>query len=438
MKFIVTILLAFNFTLNAQLNFDTQDYLEALRIKTIILDSDDDLQTLVDRSENSKLVLLGESTHGTSEYYLMRGLISKRLIEQKNFSFIAVEGDWATCYKVNQYIKGLPGSGNSAREVLKQFNRWPTWLWANEETIDLVEWLKRFNDKLPQEKKIGFYGIDLYSLMDSIEEVIKFFKTNYPEGSLIAESVYNCFANYDGSPQLYAQALRSGNDPCVNPITDLIQLMRNKIDELTSENPKEYFNAKLNSLAIKSGEKHYRAMLKDGPDSWNYRVDYMLEVIKRLLEFHGDESKGIIWAHNTHIGDARATSMSNSGMKNIGQLTRELYGRENIFSVGFSTYRGTVIAGSRWGSPLEIMYLPPAHPNSLEEILSRLNVPTSLLFFNSTDRKSILSNMVGHRAVGVTYNPSIEHLSNYVGTILPERYDALIFIEDTKALTPIE
>jgi erythromycin esterase len=406
-------------------------------IRSVIhpLTSQEDLDPLVNAAGNRRFVLLGEASHGTSEYYSWRALISKRLIEEKGFRFIAVEGDWTSAYEVNKFVKDLPGAKENARDVLACFTRWPQWMWNNEETEELIVWLREYNMNLPENERIGFFGIDLYAMWESIREVINYMESNYPEESDRVRNAYNCMLAFDNDPQGYAVAVYQGRADCSENVMGIVSFLRNNAGEFSSDDPRQYFNAKQNALVVQNAERHYRAIVDRGPDSWNYRVRNFKYTVERLSEYYGNNSRGIVWAHNTHVGDARATPMAHQGMENIGYLLRQKYGEENVFIVGFGTHRGSVLAGREWGAPVEIMDVPGAIENSFGDLFYRAGISEGLIVFDETVPEFLMQPR-GHRAKGVVYNPQHEQ-GNYVPTILPLRYDAFMFIEETGPLSPL-
>ena len=396
------------------------------------------LDDLIHSAGDKKLVLLGESTHGTSEYYTWRAEISKRLIKEKQFSFIAVEGDWATIYRLNAYVKGLPESGNSAREIMRSFNRWPVWMWANTETEELVEWLRDYNKDLPENQKIGFYGMDVYGQWDALFDLLEYAENNLPDLYPLLKPRLECFLQYGTDEWQYARAVRAGRSSCEDVLIEVVNLLAD-LDVTVKENdPKGFFRAKQNALVVKNAEDFFRLAVQGGADSWNSRVSHMNKTVNRLLGYYGPETKGIVWAHNTHIGDSYATSMQQQGMYNIGHLSRRDHGRENVFLIGFTTYTGKVMAGQEWGSRQVIMDIPPGISGSVENIFNGLNHKAFYIIFNENDRlQPRLTSPLPHRAIGVVYNPRNER-GNYVPTILTERYDAFIFFRETKAVTPVK
>lgn len=406
--------------------------------RAIDLKTSNDLDKLIESAGSKKLVMLGESTHGTSEYYLWRSEISKRLIAEKGSSFIVVEGDWASIYRLNKYVKDLPGALKTARDAVRTFNRWPEWMWANEEVVELAEWLRSFNDELPMEKKVGFYGLDVYGQWDAMQKLIDYAETELPDDYEIIKANLECFLAYGYDEWQYARAVTQRGNSCEPQLYEVVNILKAKAEELQSTDKNKYFNAKQNALVVKNAEEYYRLAVRNGTDSWNSRVHHMDYTITRLLDYYDNDSKGIVWAHNTHIGDAGATSMLQQNMVNIGHIKRNELGRENVFLVGFSTYSGKVMAGSQWGAQRLVMNIPSAQLNSIEDLFNLAGKDSYYLVFSGDDRKNDdLMQMRGHRAIGVVFNPLFES-RNYVPTILPERYDAFVFFKETAELKPVD
>jgi erythromycin esterase-like protein len=392
---------------------------------------------LLDRIGEARFVLLGEASHGTHEYYTWRAAISRRLIEEKGFSFIAVEGDWPDCYRVNRYLKRYPDSGDSARDVLHAFERWPTWMWANEEVVELAEWLRRRNDGLAEEKKAGFYGLDVYSLWDSLYQVLGYLGKNAPAALPAARRAFQCFEPYGEDVQEYARATRWVDASCEDEVIGLLAELRRSAGGYARDGREAHFNAEQNALVVRNAEHYYRTMVRGGPESWNIRDRHMTETLNRLLRHHGPRARAIVWAHNTHVGDARYTDMADEGMVNLGQLVREGHAEEGVLLVGFGSYRGSVIAGDEWDAPMERMPVPPGRPGSWEEVLHEAAAGDRLLLLHEARANEDFLEERGHRAIGVVYHPSFERYGNYVPTVLPRRYDAFLYLDETRALRPL-
>lgn len=406
-----------------------------LRQKSRQLASKTDLEPLIQNLGDSRMVLLGEASHGTHEYYTWRSYISRRLIEDYDFNFIAVEGDWPDCFAVNSYVKHLTNTHQTEIEVLNSFDRWPTWMWANWEIAALTKWLRRHNQNIAPDKRVGFYGLDVYSLWDSLQSVREYLSQNDPEALQQAEKAFRCFAPYREDETSYAYASQLVPNRCEEDVVKLLQEIRDRNRDYESSN-EQIFSAEQNALIAVNAEKYYRAMMAGGPNSWNVRDSHMAETLDRLLQFHGPQSKAIIWEHNTHIGDARATSMHDEGMYNIGSLVREAYGEDEIMLVGFGSYKGSVIAGSSWGAPQRVIDVPEAREGSWEWLLHEAG-GNCWLVKEDLQNTPFATERVGHRAIGVVYRPQYEQYGNYVPSIIPNRYDAFIFLDETRALHPL-
>jgi len=394
-----------------------------------------DLDPLLDDIGDRPLVMLGEASHGTHEYYTWRTAISKRLIAEKGFRFLAVEGDWPDCYRINRYVKGYPDAGSSIHSVLRSFDRWPTWMWANWEVAALADWLREWNAQRPMKERVGFYGLDVYSLWDSMRTLQQYLEGEDPALARAIRGAINCFQPYEDNEHAYARASLSAPN-CRDKVLALLQEVRQKAP-IHDGDPESAFSAEQNALIAVNAEAYYRSMMSFDNESWNVRDRHMMQTLDRLLRFAGAGSKGIVWEHNTHIGDARATNMRQAGMVNIGQLAREAYGINQVYLAGFGTYQGTVIAGEAWGAPMQEMRLPPAREGSLEEALHRESPQDRYLLFNTEQIREVFSGALPHRAGGVVYDPNRERYGNYVPSRMAERYDAFLYIDRTQALHPI-
>lgn len=411
---------------------EKQAALEAVRKLSVPLDRRDELHAIVDEVKSARCVLLGEASHGTSEFYTMRTELTKQLILEKGFQFIAVEGDWPSCFEVNRYIKGFRGAAASAEEALQAFDRWPTWMWKNMEVCELVEWLKKHNEGLPADQKVGFYGLDVYSLWESMEAVMQYLEQTGSPHLEEAKKAFGCFEPYGREGQNYGIAASLYAEGCEDEVVQMLTKLRTKRG--LREDPEEAaIDTEINGLVALHAEQYYRAMITDDVGSWNIRDRHMVEALMRTAAFYGEGSKMIVWEHNTHVGDARATDMLREGMVNVGQLVREQLGREAVYAVGFGTYAGRVIAAERWGYEAEAMEVPAGKPGSWEELLHEAGERANriVLFAKDEGAAAVLEGMViGHRAIGVSYHPHDER-GNYVPTILPKRYDAFVHVDHT-------
>lgn len=398
-----------------------------------------DLDPLIEQAGNTRAVLIGEATHGTSEFYKWRAEITKRLIEEKGFSFVSIEGDWPDSYQVNRYVKNVSGAGESAYDVLYAFDRWPTWMWANREVVDFIEWLAAYNKERPEKDKAGFYGLDVYSLWESLRETVVYLDKTDPEAAKIAREAYRCFEPYRQDITGYAWTAGLVPEACEDEVVELLAAMEHIPPRKGGMESEDRFSAEQNALVAVNAEHYYRIMLGGGADSWNLRDEHMTDTFFRLLDFYSKETeaKGIVWAHNTHVGDARFTDMATAGELNIGQLVRDRLGWESSHLIGFGSYQGSVIAADAWDAPMKKMPLPPAMAGSWENLLHGFNQRDRLILFRENEKAArMFSDLRGNRAVGVVYDPYNE-FGNYVPTILSERYDSFLYIDRTSALHPL-
>ena len=390
-----------------------------------------DLSSLAKKIGGSRVVMLGEATHGTSEFYSYRSILSEILIREYGFNFVAVEGDWPDATRLRNYI--YKGVGKSARSVLKQIKRWPLWMWANEEVISFAEVL-RFH-------QCSFYGLDVYSLYESIDEVLQYLKKSNPQLAKQIGDRYDCLGKFEGNEIAYTKSLLAGSKGCEKEVaSNLEDLLRLRMEN-EHDGGEALFNAQQNARVVKNAENYYRTMLQGGADSWNGRDHHMMDTLEKLLEHHGPESKAIVWAHNTHIGDYRATDMWGEGYVNLGGLARQQLGSENVSLVGFGSYQGSVVASHAWGGNEEVMKLPPAQAGSFEDLCHqaalKMDTKNYYFYFGDEMRDSPLTSVFGHRAVGVVYNPEHENRSQYVPSVMTERYDAFVYIDRTQSLQPM-
>jgi erythromycin esterase-like protein len=418
---------------NSQHSFNEKEAIRIIEEKAIDLSDKSNLDKLFEKIGASRIVMLGEASHGTHEYYTWRSYITKKLISEKNFNFIAVEGDWPDCYNINKFIKGQCAPGTQIRDILKNFDRWPTWMWANWEIAALSEWLFSYNEK--RHKKVGFYGLDVYSLWESLEAIRRYLEQHEPESLKKATETFRCFEPYKGDETSYAYATRIVPELCEEKVLELLQEIQRRLPQyqLKEEN---IFSAEQNAVIAVNAEKYYRAMIRSNEDSWNIRDSHMQETLERLLNFHGPDSKAIVWAHNTHVGDASATDMADEGTYNIGELARKAFPGET-FLVGFGSYGGSVIAGNSWGAKMQQMIVPDGRKGSWEYLLHASGKNNKLLLMEDLRTTVFAEKRIDHRAIGVVYRPEYERYGNYVPSVLPARYDAFIHIDKTRALHPL-
>ncbi|XGC80647.1 erythromycin esterase family protein [Bdellovibrio bacteriovorus] len=390
---------------------------------------------IAEKLSYAKIVMLGEASHGTHEFYEWRRLISQELITNHGFNFIAVEGDWPPCYAANRLIRSK--QSNADKELIHHFHRWPSWMWANTEVAELLNWMKDHNQKLKGKKTIGFFGLDVYSLFESIDEVLHTLKKMDPALAKAAKEQYACFDKFNRDERRYAQSLYFSPGCQTQVLLVLQDLLKAKHLQLSGES---LFDAQQNARIVRNAEDYYRTMIHGNEDSWNVRDRHMMETLNILLSHHGENAKGIVWAHNTHIGDYRATSMVDEGQVNLGGLARIEWGSNKVALLGFGTYEGSVVASPAWDGPVQLMQVPKGKSGSYEDLFHQkcVNEKSDFIFSwlqGSTELE--LHQTRGHRAIGVVYDPRFESFGNYVPTKLATRYDGFLFIDQTRGLTPL-
>lgn len=395
------------------------------------------LNNLMAMCEGSKLVLLGESTHGTSEFYRWRAEISKRLIAEQGVNLVIVEADWVPIFKLNLYAKGVLEGYQSAAEVLREITRWPDWMWRNTEFERFVEWLKVYNDSKPLDEKVGIFGMDLYGQWQAMDEVLSIVEELIPHRWDEVKKRFDCYAAYDRDEWQYATAVKGGYTSCYGGLEEVIDML---VQEFQLTDDAYHREALLYAMqcaeVVKNSEEFYRLALQNDVQSWNSRAGHMHKTVQALLQIHGIQSRAMVWAHNSHIGDARATGMFHYGMYSIGQLSRETLGEDAVRIIGFTTYKGQINAGLRWGAPMEHMRLAPAKRGSLEHVLNKCDLPAfySILKNGLWSHPDLLE-PIDHRGIGVEFNPLLERTDHYAPAITPLRYNAVVFI---KKSTPLQ
>jgi erythromycin esterase-like protein len=405
----------------------------------------DDYEPLLELIGDARVVLLGEATHGTHEFYSERARITRRLIEEKGFNAVAVEADWPDAYRVNRWVRGI-GEDRTALDALGDFERFPRWMWRNRDVLSFIQWLHDHNQFQQQAKRTGFYGLDLYSLFRSIEEVIHFLEQADPDAAKRARYRYSCFEHFGEDTQAYGYAAEFGlTQSCENQaVQQLLELQRGaaEVAQRDGRVPEdEFFYAEQNARLIKNAEEYYRTMFRGRVESWNLRDRHMAETLEALISYFdrkGDRTKVVVWEHNSHIGDARATSMGEMGEWNIGQLARERFGDDAVL-VGFSTYTGTVTAASDWDGPAERKRVRPGLAGSFEALFHGVGSRTFLLKMRGDAEVSeALSDIRLERAIGVIYLPETERVSHYFEARLPQQFDAVIHFDETRAVEPLD
>ena len=404
-----------------------------------------DYDSLLDLIGDSRVVLLGEASHGTHEFYFERAAITKRLIAEKGFTVLAIEADWPDASRVHRYVRGISDDAN-ANEALSGFRRFPVWMWRNTVVVEFVEWLRKFNKDIdPKRAPAGFYGMDLYSLHASIDAVLSYLQKVDPDAAKRARLRYSCFDHFSREPQEYGYAATvDATESCEDVVVEQLAELQRKAGEFLSRDgevaAEELFFAEQNARLVKNAEQYYRSMFRGRASSWNLRDRHMVETIEALVA-HLDGSrqpKAIIWAHNSHLGDARATEMSQHGELNVGQLIRERFGKESVL-IGFSTHHGTVTAASDWGERAERKNVRPALEGSYDELFHQTGLSRFWIALrNVGDKVGVLSEPRLERAIGVIYRPETERLSHYFHARLPKQFDAIIHIDETRAVEPLE
>lgn len=419
--------------------------------------SNEDYDYVVEQIGDASIALLGEATHGTGEFYRIRAELSKRLISEKGFDAIAVEADWPDALRVSRYVQdSKPYHANwhdaprdmMPEQALGNFERFPQWMWRNTEIVDLIDWLRLHNQRIKDlESKIGFYGLDLYSLRSSMNAVIKYLSHVDPEAAKRARMRYACFDQLAEDPQRYGYAAVFGmkkdcEDEVVRQLIELSSKEQKQIAEATPTGFDELFYAQQNARVAQNAEAYYRSMFTGHDESWNLRDTHMAETLCTLQEHlgrrKGTRAKIIVWAHNSHIGDARATEMGERGQINLGQLVRERL-KSNTFLLGFTTHTGTVIAASDWDRPPEMKSIRPSAPNSFERQFHNTGLHDFFMpICNSSQAKELLKGPKLERAIGVLYLPENERFSHYFHADMSRQFDAIIHIDRTHALHPLD
>lgn len=397
-----------------------------------------DLDPVLERIGSARYVLIGEASHGTHEFYAWRAALTRRLVEERGFTAVGVEGDWPDCWAVHRSTSLDPAAPDDPRDALLGFDRWPTWLWANRDVVDFARWLREHNAARPPAERTGFYGLDVYSLWDSLRAALDYLREHEPQHVDTALEALHCFDPYAEDPHSYARATGLVPSGCESEVTRLLQDLLTGRAAPGGTSPGERFNAEQNAWSAAGAEAYYRAVVRGGPQSWNVRDEHMTDTLDRVADHHGPGAKVVVWEHNTHVGDARFTDMARAGMVNVGQLVRERHRDEGVVLVGFGSHRGTVVAADRWGGRTEVMPLPPAREGSVEHLLhTALGPGASALFVFGDELPGWADEHRDHRAVGVVYRPQAERWGNYVPTVLGRRYDVFCWLDETRALDPL-
>ena len=391
---------------------------------------------LFDRYGDRRVVLLGEASHGTSEFYRARAAITRHFVENHGFTIVAVEADWPDAASVNRYV-----SLQAARDFEEPaFRRFPTWMWRNTVVEALADWLRAHNEKISDPfRRVGFYGLDLYNMQDSIASVLDYLDGVDPEAARTARERYGCLTPWQHDPAGYGRAVLSqGYRACEDRVVRQLRDLLARRLEYEARDGESFLDAAQNARLVRSAERYYRIMYRGGAESWNLRDTHMFETLENLLDARGPGAKALVWAHNSHIGDARATEMGVArGELNIGQLCRERFGADAAL-IGFGTHTGTVAAATDWGGEMEVKRVRHSHRDSYEHLCHEAGVPRYLLDLRpDTDLRRRLMEQKLERFIGVIYHPETELQSHYAAAILPRQFDTWVWFDETAALTPL-
>ena len=396
-----------------------------------------DVGSLVERIGDARVVLLGEATHGTSEFYRMRARITRELITRHGFTIVAVEADWPDARRIDRYVRHLPGPGAE----WKAFARFPTWMWRNREVAEFVDWLRLHNAGVHEpERRAGFFGLDLYSLYTSVAAVLDYLDDVDPPTAAIARERYGCLTPWQRDPAVYGRAALTGQyRTCESPVVAMLEDLLHKRLDYAQRDGLRFLDAVQNARLVADAERYYRVMYYGSVESWNLRDQHMFDTLATLLAFHGPDARAVVWEHNSHVGDAAATEMGARGEYNVGHLCRERFGNQ-AFLVGFGTDHGTVAAASEWDGPMEVKHVRPAHADSYERLCHDTGLETFLLHLREPERAEVREELLAarlERAIGVIYRPETERMSHYFEASLPAQFDEFIWFDDTRAVTAL-
>ena len=398
-----------------------------------------DLGPILERIGDARVVLLGEATHGTSEFYRFRARLTGELVRRKGFELVAVEADWPDAAQVDRWVRHRPAAPGATPEE-PPFTRFPRWMWRNEETAELVAWLREHNSRMEPERRVGFHGLDLYSLYRSIDAVLRYLGGVDPEAAAVARLRYGCLTPWQRDPALYGRAaLVRRMALCEKEVVaNLVELMRRRFD-YAERDGERFFDALQNARVVAAAERYYRVMYHGSHESWNLRDQHMFETLQLLLAARGPRARAVVWEHNSHVGDAGATEMAARGELNVGHLARQAY-RDEAFLVGFGTHCGTVAAAHEWDGPVETMTVRPSHPESYERLFHEAGVAAGHLHLREPERPEVGAELEAprlERAIGVIYRPETELQSHYFQAVLPWQFDEYVWFDETSAVTPL-
>jgi erythromycin esterase-like protein len=388
------------------------------------------------RFGDARVVLLGEATHGTAEFYRARAAITRQLIRHHGFSIVAVEADWPDAARIDDHVRHR--ATRSAAGAA--FMRFPAWMWRNAEVMEFVDWLRICNETLPYDRRASFHGLDVYSLRSSMAAVLAYLDRVDPEAAKAARARYACLTPWQDAPAGYGRAvLYEGKDTCEDEVVAQLQELLSKQLDYAKGDGGAFFSAAQNARIVRAAEQYYRIMYRGSRESWNLRDRHMFDTLQALLANRGPGAKAVVWAHNSHVGNAAATSMGWQGEFNIGELCRTAYGADAVL-IGFGTDRGTVAAASDWDEPMEIKSVRPARPDSYEYVFRKSGLARCLADWHRPAQRAlaeVLSPPMLERAIGVVYRPETELLSHYFEAVLAEQFDAYVWFEETRAVTPL-
>ncbi len=417
--------------------FEAREQVELLRRHATPLPALDSeaFATLGDRYGDARVVLIGEASHGTSEFYRTRAAITRRLIERHGFTIVAVEADWPDAAQIDRQVRHLqpPDWEHQA------FRRFPTWMWRNREVAEFCDWLTHFNRELPEQQRVEFRGLDVYSLNASIEAVLGYLDRTDAQAAREARQRYGCLTPWQDAPARYGRDVLYGHQSCETVVVEQLRSLLEMRLETLSQDGEDFFDATQNARVVRAAEHYYRIMYHGSHASWNLRDRHMFDTLRSLLEHRGPDAKAVVWAHNSHIGNADATAMGWAGEFNIGELCRTAWARDAVL-IGMGTDHGEVACASDWDEPMRIKQIRPSRPDSWEQRFLCTGLAASLTDWrdnNSAELREVLAETLLERAIGVIYRPESERQSHYFEAVLAEQFDAWIWLEETHPVTPL-
>jgi len=395
------------------------------------------LDALLDRIGDARVVLIGEASHGTSEFYKLRSRISSELITKKNFKFVAIEGDWPDAARIDNFVRHF----DTPPSEWTAFARFPTWMWRNTDVREFIDWLHVHNSNVAADERVAFHGLDLYSLYSSIRSVLEYLNEVDPESAAVARARYGCLTPWQADPATYGHAALTGSyRSCERDVIHMLVDLSSKHRQYAEHDGERFLDAVQNARLVANAERYYRVMYYGSRESWNLRDSYMFETLETLRNYYSPHNKAIVWAHNSHVGDASATEMSARGEINIGHLSRKNFG-DDVYSIGFGTDNGTVAAASNWDGPMEIKDVLPSRPGSYERLFHEVGLPGFMLDLRNLSPSSLrqgLSESRLERAIGVIYRPDTELASHYFRAVLPRQFDEYIWVDTSQAVQPFD